>query len=130
MAKQRELQDNVENVFDKMQDAYRAISEQRRKLMSTIKTRRKEFPPTDSEEAVNLAKADNDNFKLLDNLIEKQIKLIQIHAKLVAPKVKSESGDNTASEAMLTDDALKQLREMAKEEYMKEIHYDLSQDDE
>lgn len=131
MAKKREIDATEQNVFDKMQEAYRAIDEQKKKIVSTIRNRRKDFPPEDIDEAVNLAKADNDNFKLLDNLIEKQIKLIQIHTKFVAPKVKSDStNENGITEEMLSDDAIEQLKQMAKEEYLKEIHYDLTQDDE
>jgi hypothetical protein len=113
-----------------MQDVYMAIAEQKAKIVTTIKTRGKKFPPADAEEAVNLAKADNDNYKLLDSLIDKQIELIKIHARLVAPKIKSEAKEGTGSEEVisLSDDTIAQLKAMAKEEYLREIHYDLTDD--
>lgn len=132
MAKKRNIEDNVQNVFEKMQEAYRDIDEQKRKLMATIRSRRQMFTDDeqDVEDAVNLAKADTDNFKLLDSLIEKKIKLIQIHTKLVAPSAttKSEKDGASKSKKVLDSDMIKELRAMAKESNKKEIEYNLNED--
>lgn len=130
MAKKRNIEDNVQNVFEKMQEAYRDIDEQKRKLMATIRSRRQMFTDVeqDVEDTVNLAKADTDNFKLLDNLIEKKIKLIQIHTKLVAPTIKTEKGEESKSNKMLDSNMIKELRAMAKENNKRDIEYNLNED--
>lgn len=129
MAK-KELKQDVQSVFEKMAEAYRDCDEQKRRIMSTLKATKKRFEAEDIDEAAVLGKMESDNLKLLDNLIDKKIKLVQMHIKIVAPTIKSadNSAENVNPSQLLDQNMLDNLRKMAEREYRKEIKYDLDED--
>ena len=124
MAK-KELKESIQSVFDKMAEAYRDIDTQKTKILSSLKARKNAWNAEDIEDAIILAKAETDDYKLLDNLIDKKIKLIQIHSKLVTPSQKLEETVVAATQQILTDNVMKELRELAEEENQTEVKYSL-----
>lgn len=126
MAK-KELKQNIQSVFEKMAEAYRDCDDQKSKVITALKNRRNSTTPEDIEDHVDLAKAENDNFKLLDNLIDKKIKLIQLHAKLVLPVIEAKGEEIAATQQILSEEAMKSLRQMAEEEFRNDINYNLEE---
>ena len=108
-----------------MAEAYRDIDTQKTKILSSLKARKNAWNAEDIEDAIILAKAETDDYKLLDNLIDKKIKLIQIHSKLVTPSQKLEETVVAATQQILTDNVMKELRELAEEENQTEVKYSL-----
>lgn len=126
MAKQNEIKNDVQSVFEKMQEVYRDCREQKKKLMSTIRSNKMKFPAEDIDDAATMGKMENDQMKMLNDLIDKKIKLIQIHTKLVSYTTKSDSGNKTTDEVVkLSDEELKALRDNMEAEWKREVKYDL-----
>lgn len=125
MSKKRNLHQEIDSIFESMQEVYRDCDEQKRKIMATMKVRKSTWEAEDAEEESKLGKLELDAYKLLNDLIDKKIKIIQLHSKIV----------NTRSETSLDEDndiiglndlEMRALAELAKSENINEISYDLS----
>lgn len=125
----KKLQQNIDSVFDKMEEAFRECDFQKKKVLASLQARREAFPAGDIEDAVNLGKLENDNFKLLKDINDVRIKLITQMVKLVSPTIEMkdprEKLNDKPDAPILNTDLMDELRMMAEQEAKKEIKYNL-----
>ena len=126
MSKKRNLNNDIDSLFETMQEVYRDCDEQKRKIMNSITTRKNKWEAEDVEDESKLGNLELNAMKLLNDVIDKKVKLIVIHAKLVGTKQDSSNSSDTGENAGLTSAEIKALTEMARGTLVKETNYDLS----
>jgi len=127
MSKKRNLDKDINSLFDTMHEVFRDCDEQKRKISATIKTRKNKYKneENDIEDESKLGKLELDGLKLLNDVIDKKVKLVQIYSKLVATKQESSDDDNSTGNIGLSDVEMAALAELIKEEGDTEIKYNL-----
>lgn len=125
MGKKRNIDNSVDSLFEAMQEVYRDCDEQKRKIMSAIKTRKAAYPADDVEDEAKMGKLELDGMKLLNDIIDKKIKVIVLHSKIVGVTPEESKGVDT-SKIGLSAAEIKALTIVATEEAAKNLKYDLS----
>jgi sulfite reductase alpha subunit-like flavoprotein len=130
MAK-RNLKLDIDSLFDAMKEVYRDCDEQKKAILEDLnnrtqnaKVKAKNKPlntPEDFQDEMELAKYINESRKVLNDVIEKKVKLISIHSKVVTSlnkpvKEKDDDKDTTelptlssAEIKKIKDDLIKQM---------------------
>ena len=127
MAK-RKLEDNSESLLEAMQEVFIDCDEQKKIITETMEKRSNLFAPTDIDELCNLGKLENDSMRLLNDILDKKTKLLQIQAKLITSKSQAvvDNDDTDDSKIGLSSLDINEIRLMA-DNRKKENVYDLSQ---
>ena len=127
MAK-RNIKLDVDSLFDAMREAYRDCDEQKKAILEKISERTSKSIPEDFQDEMELAKYFNESRKVLNDVIDKKIKLIQIHAKVIGVnKINPESNTQEVHEMpTLSQDDILKLRENILKEMEQDNTYDLS----
>ena len=127
MAK-RNIKLDVDSLFDAMREAYRDCDEQKKAILEKISERTSKSKPEDFADEIELARYFNESRKVLNDVIDKKIKLIQIHAKVIgANKITSENEQLEVHEMpTLSQDDIVKLRENILKEMEQDNTYDLS----
>lgn len=134
MAK-RDLKLEYNSLFDAMQEAYRDCDEQKKAILSKIQeaTSRKTassessvHKPMDFQDDLEILRFVNDSRKLLNEVIDKKIKLITIHAKVItSSKPTEENKPEVHNLPTLTQDDIINLRKTVLDEMQKDNTYTL-----
>lgn len=127
MAK-RNIKLDVDSLFDAMREAYRDCDEQKKAILEKISERTLKEKAEDFSDEIELARYFNESRKVLNDVIDKKIKLIQIHAKVIgANKITSENEQQEVHEMpTLSQDDIVKLRENILKEMEQDNTYDLS----
>lgn len=126
MAK-RNLKLEYDSLLDAMKEAYRDCDEQKKSLLESIKKASNELNPEDYTDELELVKVLNDSRKILNDVIEKKIKLIQIHTKIVTGvKDKEINKEEVHKQPTLTQEEIKMIREDWRKEIDNNTTYDLT----
>lgn len=131
MSKQRKLTAQLDNLFESMQEVYRDCDEQKIKILASIKNRQVKFPAGDYQEEGILGKLEIDSIKLLNDVIDKKVKILALHARIVGvkPETPTTSEQLKKGNAILTDDEIAALSIIAKNEQQRgkvSMTYDLN----
>lgn len=86
------IDSNIDSLLVSIQDAFRDCSEQKKRVVSEYRARKRQFTAEGFDEMKVLSDANNANYKTINELISKKIELIKVQAKLVqmagiSPKV-------------------------------------------
>jgi hypothetical protein len=127
MAK-RNIKLDVDSLFDAMREAYRDCDEQKKAILEKISERTTKAKPEDFQDELELARYFNESRKVLNDVIDKKIKLIQIHAKVIGTgKINSEKeGQEVQDMSTLSQDDIAKLRENILKDMEQTNTYDLS----
>ena len=137
MAK-RNLKLDIDSLFDAMKEVYRDCDEQKKAILEDLnnrtqnaKVKAKNKPlntPEDFQDEMELAKYINESRKVLNDVIEKKVKLISIHSKVVTSlnkpvKEKDDEKDTTELPTLSSADIKK-----IKEDLIKQMEHDSTYD--
>jgi len=127
MAK-RNIKLDVDSLFDAMREAYRDCDEQKKAILEKISERTSKAKPDDFQDELELARYFNESRKVLNDVIDKKIKLIQIHAKVIGTsKINSEKEEQEVHDMpTLSQDDIAKLRENILKDMEQTNTYDLS----
>jgi hypothetical protein len=130
MAKRSKLKLEVDSLFDSMHEAYKDCESQKISLLTQLTAIEKlKTQATDLEDSLNIERVLNDSKKILNEVIDKRIKLLQIHSKVLvgfqAAKEEAEDSDVKAETRKLSSEEIKNLRASVLEEAKKQNTYDL-----
>ena len=111
-----------------MQEVFRDCDEQKTRIMASIKNRRDKYPSEDVQDESTMGRLELDSFKLLNDVIEKKIKLAVIHSKTVIAKQNPVGKDEkfNPEHIKLSPQEIKGLQEIAAQESQRIMNYDLS----
>jgi hypothetical protein len=126
MAK-RNLKLDLDGLLDVMKEAYRDCDEQKKGILENLSTASKR-KTGDFADEMDLARVINDTRKVLNDVIEKKIKLITIHTKLITATTKTNEEGKVESGKMITlsQEEIKNLRAELKKDIKDSISYDLT----
>jgi sulfite reductase alpha subunit-like flavoprotein len=137
MAK-RNLKLDIDSLFDAMKEVYRDCDEQKKAILEDLnnrtqnaKVKAKNKPlntPEDFQDEMELAKYINESRKVLNDVIEKKVKLISIHSKVVTSlnkpvKEKDDDKDTTELPTLSSADIKK-----IKDDLIKQMEHDSTYD--
>jgi len=127
MAK-RNIKLDVDSLFDAMREAYRDCDEQKKAILEKISERTSKAKPEDFQDELELARYFNESRKVLNDVIDKNIKLIQIRAKVIGTsKINSDKEEQEVHEMpTLSQDDIAKLRENILKDMEQDNTYDLS----
>ena len=126
MAK-RNLRLDIDGLLDAMKEAYRDCDEQKKSVLEGIKDVTKKAKPIDFNDEIELGRICNESRKILNDVIEKKIKLIQIHSKLVTSKSKDPEEEAANRMQTLSQEDIMRLRDDLKAEIQANNTYDLTE---
>jgi sulfite reductase alpha subunit-like flavoprotein len=137
MAK-RNLKLDIDSLFDAMKEVYRDCDEQKKAILEDLnnrtqnaKVKAKNKPlntPEDFQDEMELAKYINESRKVLNDVIEKKVKLISIHSKVVTslnkPVKEKDDDKDTAELPTLSSAEIKKI----KDDLIKQMEHDSTYD--
>ena len=137
MAK-RNLKLDIDSLFDAMKEVYRDCDEQKKAILEDLnnrtqnaKVKAKNKPlntPEDFQDEMELAKYINESRKVLNDVIEKKVKLISIHSKVVTslnkPVKERDDDKDTAELPTLSSAEIKKI----KDDLIKQMEHDSTYD--
>jgi hypothetical protein len=137
MAK-RNLKLDIDSLFDAMKEVYRDCDEQKKAILEDLnnrtqnaKVKAKNKPlntPEDFQDEMELAKYINESRKVLNDVIEKKVKLIGIHSKVVTslnkPVKEKDDDKDTAELPTLSSAEIKKI----KDDLIKQMEHDSTYD--
>jgi sulfite reductase alpha subunit-like flavoprotein len=137
MAK-RNLKLDIDSLFDAMKEVYRDCDEQKKAILEDLnnrtqnaKVKAKNKPlntPEDFQDEMELAKYINESRKVLNDVIEKKVKLISIHSKVVTslnkPVKERDDDKDTAELPTLSSADIKKI----KDDLIKQMEHDSTYD--
>lgn len=128
MAK-RNLKLDVDGLLDAMKEAYRDCDEQKKSILEKYSTisKDKNNAPTDFGDEMEMTRVFNDSRKLINEIIDKKIKLIQIHTKIVMTNKPERDGEDINKMPTISHEEMKALREEILSDMQKESTYDLTE---
>lgn len=126
----------IESIFSAINEVYLECDENKKKIVNNWNEVKKEYPiiNDNTEQSLDTMTAVENVFvnsmNLLDKLIDKKIKIIQIHQRLLQNKAAADANTSSlSSRSALTDSDLKKLRmemEMLKRQDMDSDNYNFS----
>lgn len=129
--KKNKIEATTQSIFDKMQEVYRDCQNQKRDIIQKMETRVAEHEAEDVEDAAKLGKIENDSMKLVNDLIDKKIKLLELHRKVAVQEMKNRKAAGLDADKIpidgvaLTQKEMAALRTEMKEEINKKRKYKL-----
>lgn len=140
MAK-RNLKLDIDSLFDAMKEVYRDCDEQKKAILEDLnnrtqnaKVKAKNKPlntPEDFQDEMELAKYINESRKVLNDVIEKKVKLINIHSRVVTslnkPVKEKEDEKDTTELPTLSSADIKKIKEDLIKQMEQDNTYDLTE---
>lgn len=139
------LENSIDSLFNEMEKLFRECDSQKSDIKKTILARNNRFANLDDldmTDITDLGKVNNQSFNSINDVINKKIELVKIHAKVIKDtmvletKLKDSKAINKKDEGKLqiTDDLLKSVRKVALENIQQDVsnnafknkEYDLS----
>lgn len=131
MAKNRTLKAELDSLFNAMHEAYRDCDEQKSKILATIRTKKLDIKPEDNEEKIMVANFELNGYKLINDVIDKKVKLLAIHGKLFAGRVMANKDEISVTDQKykhsLSAEEMDVLALLAKEQIKTNQNYDLTE---
>jgi hypothetical protein len=140
MAK-RNLKLDIDSLFDAMKEVYRDCDEQKKAILEDLnnrtqnaKVKAKSKPvntPEDFQDEMELARYVNESRKVLNDVIEKKVKLINIHSRVVTslnkPVKEREDEKDTTELPTLSSADIKKIKEDLIKQMEQDNTYDLTE---